>query len=67
MKTNFYLVAEYSSNCVPIIFCFYNRIVINKNATCPEKLHAYFVFNIFSQLIISWIGRNATQLTEVTD
>ena len=57
MKTNFYLVANYSSNCMPIIFCFYNRIVISKNATCFKKLHPYFIFNIFFQLIIKRIAR----------
>jgi hypothetical protein len=67
MKTNFYLVAENSSNCVPIFLFFYNRIVILKNAVDPKKLHVLFIFNIFSQLIIKYLEESMEVYEVVTN
>ena len=46
MKTNFYLVASYSSNCVPIIFCFCNRIVMYRTKV-GTLYYVCIVFNFF--------------------
>jgi len=52
MKTNFYLVDLYSSNCMPIISVCVNGIVTYKNVVVPKVLHLTCFFNIFYQLNI---------------